>query len=127
MELDSLKAQEVNLEMTREPVAAALPPPAPVSTDRPWPLTRRLSVLTWATLGVGTAALGTAVAVEASAGAKGRGIAPTTGFFAGLGTAATLVGGVMLYFDLTDKSGDERHAALDAGPGHLGASYKTAF
>jgi len=127
MELDSLKAQEVNLEMAREPVAAAAPPPAPVSTDRPWPLTHRLSVLTWATLGVGTAALGTAVAVEASAGAKGSGIAPTTGFFAGLGTAAVAVGGVMLYFDLSDKSGDERHATLDAGPGRIAASYRTAF
>jgi tetratricopeptide (TPR) repeat protein len=127
MELDALKAEEVNLELTRAPLAAPTPASAPVSHEKPWPLTRRMSVLTWATLATGTAALGTAIAIQATAGTKGSGITPATGFFAGFGTAAAAVGGVMLYFDLSDKSDDERHAALSAGPGHVLASYRTSF
>jgi tetratricopeptide (TPR) repeat protein len=127
MELDALKAEEVNLELTRAPVTPPPPAPIPVSNDKPWPLTRRMSVLTWATLATGTAALGTAIAIEATAGSKSSHITPATGFFAGLGTAAAVVGGVMLYFDLSDRSGDERHASLNAGPERVVATYQTSF
>jgi tetratricopeptide (TPR) repeat protein len=127
VELEPLKSAEVSAELTRVPLAVAPPPPQPVSTEKPWPLTRRMSVLTWTTLGVGTAALGTAIAVEVTAGAKGSRITPATGFFAGVGTAAAVVGGVMLYFDLSDKAGDERHAWVDASPDRVVARYRTSF
>jgi hypothetical protein len=117
----------VNAELLRAPLAVAAPQPKPASAEKPWPLTRRMSVLTWTTLATGTAALGTAIAVEVSAGAKGSRITPATGFFAGVGTAAAIVGGVMLYFDLSDKAGDERHASVDAGPDHVLARYRTSF
>jgi hypothetical protein len=86
-----------------------------------------MSVLTWTTLATGTAALGTAIAVEVSAGAKGSRITPATGFFAGVGTAAAVVGGVMLYFDLSDKAGDERHAWVETSPDRVVARYRAAF
>jgi tetratricopeptide (TPR) repeat protein len=127
VELEPLKSAEVNAELLRAPLAVAAPQPKPASAEKPWPLTRRMSVLTWTTLATGTAALGTAIAVEVSAGAKGSRITPATGFFAGVGTAAAIVGGVMLYFDLSDKAGDERHASVDAGPDHVLARYRTSF
>jgi len=125
MELDPLKAQEVTLELSRAP--AALPPaPAPVaSRAKPWPLTQKMSVLTWATLATGTAALGTAIAVEVASGSKSSGISPASAFFAGLGTAASVAGGVMLYFDLSDQAGDERHAGLK--PRGFVAGYRGSF
>lgn len=127
MELDPLKAEEVNLELAPAPAVAPPPPPAPLKDEKPWPLTRRMSVLTWATLATGTASLGTSIAIQASSGKSGPRITPATGFFAGLGTAAAVVGGVMLYFDLSDKSGDERHAAVNAGPERIVATYRTSF
>lgn len=127
MELDALKAEEVNLELAPAPVVAPPAPTAPVHDEKPWPLTRRMSVLTWTTLGASTAALGTSIAIQASSGAKDARITPAAGFFAGLGTAAAVVGGVMLYFDLSDKSGDERHAAVSAGPERILATYHTSF
>jgi hypothetical protein len=127
VELEPLKSAEVNAELTRVPLAVAPPPPKPVHTEKPWPLTKRMSVLTWTTLATGTAALGTAIAVEVSAGAKGSRITPATGFFAGVGTAAAVVGGVMLYFDLSDKAGDERHAWVETSPDRVVARYRAAF
>jgi tetratricopeptide (TPR) repeat protein len=127
LELDPLKAQEVNLELARAPLEAQAPAPAPASREKPWPLTRRMGVLTWATLATGTAALGTAIAIQASTGAKGSGITPATGFFAGFGAAAAAVGGVMLYFELSDKSGERQGASLSAGPERIVASYRTSF
>ena len=125
MELDPLKAQEVTLELAR---AAPTPPPAPAPVakhDKPWPLTQKMSVLTWATLATGTAALGTAIAVEVASDRKSSGIAPATAFFAGVGTAASAVGGVMLYLDLSDQAGDERHAGLK--PHGIVAGYSGKF
>lgn len=126
MELEPLKAEEVNLELAPAPVVAPPPPAAPVRDTKPWPLTRRMGVLTWTTLGLGTAALGSSIAIQASS-AKDARITPAAGFFAGLGTAAAVVGGVMLYFDLSDKSGGERHAAVNAGPERILATYHTTF
>jgi tetratricopeptide (TPR) repeat protein len=126
MELDALKAEEVNLELARAPLAAAAPAPAPVNNEKPWPLTRRMGVLTWATLATGTAALGTAIAIQAAA-AKDARITPAAGFFAGFGAAAAAVGGVMLYFDLSDKSGEQRSATVNAGPERILATYRTSF
>jgi tetratricopeptide (TPR) repeat protein len=127
MDLDALKAEEVNLELTHVPLATPATAPATVSGEKPWPLTRRLGVLTWTTLATGTAALGAAIAIQATSGSKSSGITPATGFFAGVGTAAALVGGVMLYFDLSDKSGDQRHASVSAGPERILATYQTSF
>ena len=125
VELEPLKAQEVTVELAHAPSAAPPPPPKAVSTDKPWPLTNRMSVLTWATLATGTVALGTAIAVEVASGKRNAGIEPTSAFFAGLGTAAATVGGVMLYFDLSDKASDDKHAGLR--PTGVMAGYRGAF
>jgi tetratricopeptide (TPR) repeat protein len=125
VDLEPLKAQEVTVELTHAPASAAPTPAKAVSTDKPWPLTKRMSVLTWATLATGTVALGTAIAVEVASGKRSSGIAPASAFFAGLGTAAATVGGVMLYFDLSDKASDDKLAALK--PSGVVAAYTGSF
>jgi tetratricopeptide (TPR) repeat protein len=72
---------------------------------RPKSRTDRHSVLTWAALATGGAALGTAVAIEAASDSSSSSIRPGTAFFAGLGTAASIVGGVLLYFKSNDTTG----------------------
>lgn len=125
LELDPLKAQDVTLELARAPIAADSAPPAASKRSEPWPLTRKMSVLTWATLATGTAALGTAIAVEVASGSKSNGISPASAFFAGLGTAASLTGGVMLYLDLSDQGSDDKHAGLR--PRGVVAGYRGSF
>lgn len=125
VELEPLKAQEVTAELARAPVTAPAAPAKAASTDKPWPLTKRMSVLTWVTLATGTVALGTAVAVEVASGKRNAGIEPASAFFAGLGTAAATVGGVMLYFDLSDKASDDKHAGLK--PSGVMAGYRGSF
>jgi tetratricopeptide (TPR) repeat protein len=125
MELDPLKAQNVTLELARAPINAPTAPPPVAKHAEPWPMTRKMSVLTWATLAAGTAALGTAIAVEVASGSKSSGISPATAFFAGIGTAATAVGGVMLYFDLSDQTSDDKHAGLR--PRGMVAGYSGSF
>jgi tetratricopeptide (TPR) repeat protein len=58
----------------------------------------RVDALTWTALITGGAALGTALAIEAASPASSDTIRPGTAFFAGLGTAATLTGGLLLFF-----------------------------
>jgi len=125
MELDPLKAQDVTLELARAPISAPETPPPTAKRGDPWPLTKKMSVLTWATLATGTAALGTAIAVEVASGNKSSGISPASAFFAGLGTAASLTGGVMLYFDLSDQASDDKHAGLR--PRGVVAGYRGSF
>ena len=125
LELDPLKAQDVTLELARAPISAPPAPPPTAKHGEPWPMTRKMSVLTWATLATGTAALGTAIAVEVASGSKSSGISPASAFFAGIGTAATAAGGVMLYFDLSDQAGDDKHAGLR--PRGVVAGYRGSF
>jgi len=125
VDLDPLKAQEVTADLAREPVSAPAPAPVVSNADKAWPLTKKMSVLTWVTLVTGTVSLGTAVAVEVAAGKHTSGITPASAFFAGFGTAAAATGGVMLYFDLTDQSADERHAELK--PHGVFAGYSGKF
>jgi hypothetical protein len=124
VELEPLRAADVTLAL--DPLR-----PEPVHDDRARLAERvasersRHRVLTWVVLGVGTAAFATAVLVDASVDSRGRKITPATAFIAGLGAAATTVGGVMLYLDLSSASEPvtSRGAAL---PG-LFASYGETF
>lgn len=97
IEIDPHRARDLDFELTREPA------PLPGAT-RACPVPRvepKLSVLTMGTLGAGLALLGTALIAQAASGADSSGISRSAALFAGAGTGVSLVGGVMLYFDLS--------------------------
>lgn len=105
IEIDGHRAAHTEIELA--PVRArAQPTPAPAAPEHEPP---RVSALTWAALGTGTAALGGALALEMAQG-ENHGISRTGAFFTGLGAAASTLGGVLLYLDL--------NAGTSAGSGH---------
>ena len=130
LELERLRSSEVSVTLER----ARPPAPPPVVDERVhWERTHHTSLLTWLCFGTATAALGTAVAIEATAGDKSPKIEPSTAFFAGFGAATAVVGGVLLYLDLsTDASPDAPNVsasgvAFRVAPGSAFAGYSTAF
>lgn len=110
IELDILHARDVSFKL------ALLPPPAP-----PKPATAAAKLaepaavrpLTWVVLATGTAALGTALFVEMANKAP-EGLSRTGAFFGGAGLAASALGGVLLYVDLSAPEGEPRKAGLAA-------------
>jgi tetratricopeptide (TPR) repeat protein len=99
IEIDPQQARDFDFDLVKEPekppVALACVPPKPEP---------KVSVFTMSTLGAGLALLGTALIAEAASGSSSSGISRTAAFFAGAGTGVSLVGGVMLYFDLSPGS-----------------------
>jgi hypothetical protein len=90
----------------------------------------RLNLLTWTALATGGAALGTAVVIEASSDESSASIRPGTAFFAGLGTAASILGGVLLYLKENEKTGalEQRgRVALSVTPKSYGARFTAQF
>jgi tetratricopeptide (TPR) repeat protein len=106
-------------------------PPAPARTRS----STRIDALTWTALITGGAALGTAIAIEAASPASADTIRPGTAFFAGLGTAATLTGGLLLYFRATEaaaappprSAGPRPGLAVRLGRGSCSAKYTGHF
>jgi tetratricopeptide (TPR) repeat protein len=97
---------------------------------RPQSRIDRLSILTWTALATGGAALGTAVAIEAASDTSNSSIRPGTAFFAGLGTAASIVGGVLLYFKSNQTTGATEtrgKLALKVTPKSYGARFIAQF
>ncbi len=100
IELDPHRAHDFAFDLVKShenPVCDALAAP------KPPPREARPSVFTMSTLGAGLAMFGTAVIAQV-ASSNASGISKTSAFFAGAGTGITLVGGVMLYFDLSPGS-----------------------
>lgn len=97
VEVDALRARDVSFKL------ALAPPPAP---PKPRALEARpaeptaVKPLTWVVLATGTAALGTALLVEMANDAP-QGLSRTGAFFGGAGLAASALGGVLLYVDLS--------------------------
>ncbi len=126
-ELEPLRALDVSAALELLPVApVARPDPAPPTGAQRGTANH---VLTWVSLGVGTAALGTAIAIEASVDSNGRKLSPASAFFAGLGAAATAAGSVMLYLDLRDRDDakEQRHAAVGFDGRSISAAYSQSF
>jgi len=65
----------------------------------------RIGPMTWAMLAAGVASFAAALVYQAQSDGGGPGMARTTAFLAGAGTAATVAGGIMLCFDLTSSRG----------------------
>jgi len=111
-EVEPHRSAEVKVVMHEQnesdPAALKRLPPVPGRS----PSAKRIDALTWTALITGGAALGTALAIEAASPASSETIRPGTAFFAGLGTAAALTGGILLYF----RSADHAPAPRTGGP-----------
>lgn len=107
IEIDAHAARDVSL------VLVPLPAPKPVQ-----PIVQQLtppkqpgvSLETLITLGTGLALLGGAIVAEAAS--QEAGLSRSTAFLAGSGLGVSGVGGVMLYFDLSPRTTNERSAPL---------------
>ncbi|MEP7051201.1 MAG: PEGA domain-containing protein [Pseudomonadota bacterium] len=108
VELDPHRAQDFSFDLlksTEKPVCDA-----PTARKLP-PREAKLSVFTLSTLGAGLAMFGSALIAQ-MASSNASGISKSSAFFAGAGTGITLVGGVMLYFDLSPGSSEAASRAV---------------
>jgi tetratricopeptide (TPR) repeat protein len=98
IELDPHRARDFNIELEKAPDVpqADLPPKNAPAHAEP-----KLSTFTIATLATGVGLLGTALIAQVASGSNSTGISRTSAFFAGGGAGVTVVGGLMLYFDLS--------------------------
>ena len=93
IDIDLHRAQDFTFELSPTPKPAPTRLPAPLQ-DEP-----KIGVLTLSTLASGLALLGTALVAQAASG-DSRGASRSAAFFAGGGAGVSLLGGMMLYFDL---------------------------
>ena len=98
IEIELHRARDFAFEL--EPV----PKPAPIVVAPP-KAEPKISALTLGTFGTGLALLGTALVAQAASGSDSHGATRTAAFFAGSGAGVSLLGGVMLYFDLNPTAG----------------------
>jgi tetratricopeptide (TPR) repeat protein len=87
----------------------------------------RLNLLTWTALGTAGGSLATALAIEAASGDSDSAMRPGTAFFAGLGTAAAVVGGVLLYFKASESEQPKSDVAVSVTARGATARYTARF
>lgn len=148
--LPDLTAIDVNVKLEPKPAetpapvapAPAPPPPAPKPAPPPKPVSHNVRLPTWIAFGVGAVALGGAAVFEglrrssvnlvktdttqlgrASAYHSAKNDQTTARVLAGVGGAALVVGGVLLYIDLS-RGGSEKseRVGLGCSPGGCGAT-----
>jgi tetratricopeptide (TPR) repeat protein len=115
IELDSLHARDVSFKLAPAPLLA---PPKPLAPAAKPAEPAQVTPLTWVVLATGTAALGTALFVE-MANNNAQGLSRTGAFFGGAGLAASTLGGVLLYVDLS-APGREPRAQRSVGAAWTG-------
>jgi len=98
IEIDLHRARDFKIELRKAPATAALGAPAKSAPVRVEP---KVSTFTLVTLTTGIALLGTALVAQVVDNSNSTGISRTAAFFAGGGAGITVVGGLMLYFDLS--------------------------
>src|SRR4051812_28072375 len=99
LEIDLHRARDFTFELTKaaeKPIAA--PPCLPPRVEP------KLGTFTLVALASGVGLLGTALIAQVATGGDSSGIARTAAFFAGAGTGVSVVGGLMLYFDLSPSA-----------------------
>lgn len=138
-ELPAHRAIDVSVALEAAPTdpATPAPPPAPAPAppppveDQPAPPKKSVGVWTWAAFGVGAAAFGGALVFEMARSRAEEDVKtePTrvarleandrmeshqtiARIFAGVGAAAVVAGGVLLYFDLSGPGDEEKPAGL---------------
>jgi tetratricopeptide (TPR) repeat protein len=114
LEIDPHRARDFTFELSKaadEPVAAA-----PCLPPRVEP---KLSTFTLVTLASGVGLLGTALIAQVAGGGDSSGISRTAAFFAGAGTGVSVVGGLMLYFDLSPSATGGQASGVTLGSAGL--------
>ncbi len=109
VELDPHRAQDFAFELVKSNV---VPVCNPLAVPKPAPREAKVSVFTMSTLGAGLALFGTAMIAQVASSSNSSGISKTSAFFAGAGTGVSLVGSVMLYFDLSPGSASGASSAV---------------
>ena len=109
VELDPHRARDFAFDLVK---AANVPVCDPLAPAKAPPREAKVSVFTMSTLGAGLALFGTAVIAQVASSSGSSGISKTSAFFAGTGTGFSLVGGVMLYFDLSPGSASGASSAV---------------
>jgi len=109
IEVDPHRARDFNIQLSN-----ALEKPEATSQAHiaPAPVEAKISTFTLATLATGIGLLGTALIAQVANGSNSTGISRTAAFFAGGGTGVTVVGGLMLYFDLSPSKTNARSAGV---------------
>jgi tetratricopeptide (TPR) repeat protein len=102
IELDPHRARDFTIELRKTPAKPDVDSPA---KSAPANVEPKISPFTLATLATGIGLLGTALIAQVASGSNSTGISRTAAFFAGGGTGVTVVGGLMLYFDLSPSNG----------------------
>ena len=95
---DQNAARDFNIELSKAPDK---PDAAALAKNAPAAVAPKVSTFTLATLATGIDLLGGALIAQVASGSNPTGISRTAAFFAGGGTGVTVVGGLMLYFDLS--------------------------
>ena len=103
IELDLHRARDFNMELSKVLNLPDAGSPTKKAAARVEP---KLSTFTLATLATGIGLLGTALIAQVASNNDSGGISRTAAFFAGGGTGVTVVGGLMLYFDLSPSNPD---------------------
>src|SRR5450432_2917825 len=98
IELDPHRARDFNFELVKAPGTPLGDARAAQLPARPEP---KVTVFTLSTLGTGLALFGTALIAQVASGGDAHGISKSAAFFGGAGTGVSVLGGVMLYFDLS--------------------------
>ena len=98
IEIDPHRARDFNIELAKAP---SKPDASLVAKSAPAAAEPKISPFTLATLATGIGLLGGALIAQVASGSNSTGISRTAAFFAGGGTGVTVVGGLMLYFDLS--------------------------
>jgi tetratricopeptide (TPR) repeat protein len=101
IEIDPHRARDFNFELLK---AAARPADEARASQVPARPEPKATVFTLSTLGTGLALFGTALIAQVASGGDSHGISKTAAFFGGAGTGVSILGSVMLYFDLSPSS-----------------------
>lgn len=118
VELEALHAHDAKFKLALKPPPA---PPKPLAEASSASEPAQVTPLTWVMLGVGTAALGTALFIE-MANKEPEGVSRTGAFFGGAGLCASALAGVLLYVDLSGGERAPRKVALLPNSFQLSAS-----
>jgi hypothetical protein len=98
IELDPHRARDFDFELQKAPEKPAADAVVSRAPARPEP---KVTVFTLSTLGAGLALFGSALIAQVASGGDSHGISKNAAFLGGAGTGVSVLGGVMLYFDLS--------------------------
>jgi len=98
IEVDPHRARDFSFELPKVEVSPRATAAGPRAPTHPEP---KLQVFTLATLATGVALLGTALVAQVASGGDATGISRPAAFFAGGGAGVSVLGGFLLYFDLS--------------------------